>query len=231
MPSEPAPYVHPTQARQKDAWKRLLGEYLTVEPLEVGFTRRLRAQRTQRFLELGGGSGPISRLLAADGIDCVLLDLNVTDWTGHHRPAVIGDLRSIPIRPDSFDAVAAVNCLYFLADPVAAIRQAYEILRPGGIFLASTPSRDHDPELAGIPSSHRGTRGTFDAEEAPGLVAQVFEDIEVDRWEAAAYHLPDRAAIVDYLVAFGVADPEEHAAHLPVPLDITKKGVDIWARR
>lgn len=228
---EPAPYVHPTEQRQKDAWKRLLDEYLTVDPLEVGFAQRLRKAHVERFLELGGGSGPISQLLAADDITCVLLDLKVQDWEGHHRPAVVGDLRSIPIKRGSFDAVAAVNCLYFLAEPVAAIEQAYEILKPGGIFLASTPSRDHDPELAGIASSHRGQYGTFDAEEAPELVAQVFDDIEVDRWDVPAYHLSDRAAVVDYLVAFGIADAEAQAARLPVPLNITKKGVDVWARR
>ncbi len=227
---EPAPYVHPTETRQKDAWKRLLGDYLTVEPLEAAFARRLRTHRIDRFLELGGGKGPISQLLAPDGIQCVLLDLNVHDWQGHHRPAVVGDLRSTPIKRAAFDAVAAVNCLYFLADPVDGIREAYEILRPGGIFLASTPSRYHDPELAHV-TPHWGTRGPFDAEEAADLVGQVFDDLDVEWWEVPAYHLPDRAAVVDYLVAYGVADPEARAEELPVPLDITKKGVDIWARR
>jgi SAM-dependent methyltransferase len=234
---EPAPYIHPTETRQKDAWKRLLGEYLTVEPLEAGFARRLRTEGVDRFLELGGGNGPISRLLAPAGVQCVLLDLNVHDWQDHHRPAVVGDLRSTPIRRASFDAVSAVNCLYFLADPVDGIREAYEILKPGGVFLASTPSRYHDPELAhladdsGLLRGWRGVRGFFDAEEAADLVAQVFDDLDVDWWEVPAYHLPDRAAVVDYLVAFGVPDPEARAEQVPVPLDITKKGVDIWARR
>lgn len=228
--AEPAPYVHPTETRQKDAWKRLLGDYLTVEPLEAGFARRLRAERIGRFLELGGGRGPISQLLAPDGIQCVLLDLNVHDWQDHYRPAVVGDLRSTPIKRASSDAVAAVNCLYFLADPVDGIREAYEILRPGGIFLASTPSRYHDPEVAHV-TPHWGRRGPFDAEEAADLVARVFDDLDVEWWEVPAYHLPDLAAVVDYLVAFGVADPEARAEQFPVPLDITKKGVDIWARR
>jgi SAM-dependent methyltransferase len=202
----------------------------TVEPLEAGFARRLRTERIGRFLELGGGRGPISQLLAADGIQCVLLDLNVHDWQDHHRPAVAGDLRSTPIKRASFDAVSAVNCLYFLADPVDGIREAYEILRPGGIFLASTPSRYHDPELAHV--THQwGRRGTFDAEDAADRVAQVFDDLGVEWWDVHAYHLPDRAAVIDYLVAFGVADPEARAEQLPVPLDITKKGVNIWARR
>lgn len=227
---EPAPYVHPTETRQKDAWKRLLGDYLTVEPLEAGFARRLRGERIGRFLELGGGSGPISKLLSPDGIRCVLLDLNVRDWPDHYRPAVVGDFRSTPIRGESFDAASAVNCLYFLADPVIGIREAYEVLRPGGIFLASTPSRYHHPELAQV-APYWGQQGPFDAEEAAVLVASVFEEVEVEWWEVPAYHLPDRAAVVDYLVAFGVPEPEGRAEQLPVPLDITKKGVNIWARR
>jgi SAM-dependent methyltransferase len=235
--TQPAPYVHPSETRQKDAWNRLLGDYLTVEPLEAGFARRLRTERIDSFLELGGGRGPISQLLAPDGVQCVLLDLNVHDWQDHYRPAVVGDLRSTPIKRGSFDAVSAVNCLYFLADPVDGIREAYEVLRPGGLFLASTPSRFHDPELAHLAQESgwlrgwREERGPFDAEEAADLVAQVFDDIDVEWWEVPAYHLPDRAAVVDYLVAFGVAEPEARAEELPVPLDITKKGVDIWARR
>ncbi|GAB3410363.1 class I SAM-dependent methyltransferase [Flindersiella endophytica] len=227
---EPAPYVHPAQARQKRAWERLLGDYLVVEPLEAGFARRIRREPAGRFLELGGGSGPISRLLTPEGVWCLVLDLNVTDWTAHHRPAVVGDIVATPVRPASFDAVSAVNCLYFLADPVAGIRQAYEALKPGGLFLASCPSRYHDPELAGVVDTW-GRKGTFDAEEAVGLVASVFGEVEADWWEVPAYHLPDRAAVVDYLVAFGEPEPETKAERLPVPLDITKKGVNVWARR
>jgi SAM-dependent methyltransferase len=227
---EPDPYVHPTEDRQKDAWKRLLGDYMTVPPLEVGFAHRLRAERIGQFLELGGGSGPISKLLSPDGITCVLVDLNVCDWQDHHRPAVVADLRSTPFRRASFDAASAVNCLYFLADPVIGIQQAYDVLKPGGIFLASTPSRHHDPELADV-APDWGRQGTFDAEEAADLVASVFDQVEVGWWEVPAYRLPDRAAVVDYLVAFGIPEPEARAERLPVPLDITKKGVDIWARR
>lgn len=208
----------------------LLGSYLTIEPLEAGFARRFRGEAIGRFLELGGGSGRISRLLAPDGVRCLLLDLNVTDWDAHHRPAAIGDLRSVPVRPASFDAAAAVNCLYFLADPVVGIRQAYEALKPGGIFLASSPGRYHDPELADVVPDW-GQRGPFDAEEAAGLVASVFGEVEEDWWEVPAYHLPDRAAVVDYLVAFGVPEPEVRAERLPVPLDITKKGANVWACR
>lgn len=75
--------------------------------------------------------------------------------------------------------------------------------------------------------------GPFDAEEAAGLVASVFGEAEVEAewWDLPAYHLPTRAAVVDDLVAFGVPEPEACADRLPVPLDITKEGVNVWARR
>jgi hypothetical protein len=41
--------------------------------------------------------------------------------------------------------------------------------------------------------------------------------------------LPTTGAIVDYLVAFGVPDPEERAQRLTPPLGITKKGTNVWA--
>lgn len=106
--------------------------------------------------------------------------------------------------------MAAVNCRYFLSDPLVGIHEADEILQPGGIFLASTPSRYHDPEIAGV-AEHWGEPGTFDAEEAADLVARTFDEMEVDWWEAPAYHLPDRDAVVDYLVAFGIGDPDVRA--------------------
>ena len=52
-----------------------------------------------------------------------------------------------------------------------------EYWEPGGLFLASTPSRHHDPELADV-VPWAGTKGTFDAEEASELVSSVFDDVK-----------------------------------------------------
>src|SRR5438128_2136057 len=124
-PVEPAPYELP-DAQVVQAWKRLLGEYLICEPLEPALADRFRARRTTRFVELGSATGPISQLLAPHGISCTALDLNPPD--GHFEPMVRADLRALPLRPHSVDGVSAVNCLYFLADPVIGIREAAAVL-------------------------------------------------------------------------------------------------------
>jgi hypothetical protein len=66
----------------------------------------------------------------------------------------------------------------------------------------TTTSRHDSTELAHVwqlpPSS-------FDAEDAPRLVASVFGQVQVERWDAPLVRLPDRDAVRDYLIARFVA--------------------------
>jgi hypothetical protein len=95
--------------------------------------------------------------------------------------------------------------------------------------VASTPSRWNDPGLEGLDPGW-GIPSSFDAEDAPSLVAEVFCEVEVKPWRVAAYLLPDRGAIADYLHAFNVAEWEIKAHGVTPPLTITKVGAQVWAR-
>jgi SAM-dependent methyltransferase len=80
--------------------------------------------------------------------------------------------------------------LYPLETPLQAIREAKRVLRPGGLFVASTAARNTCPELTdGYPPS------TFDAEEAEGLVAEIFDHVETERWDAPMTHVLDQDAV------------------------------------
>jgi SAM-dependent methyltransferase len=228
MEDGPAPYELP-DARVSEAWGRLIGEYLVVEELEPELARRILDAEPSLFAELGSATGPISRLLDPAGVSCVAVDLNPP--ADAFSPMVRADLRSLPLVSGSVDAVSAVNCLYFLADPAVGVQEARRLLRPGGLFLAGVPSRYHDPELRHVLPDW-GQRSPFDAEEAGEIVASVgFSDVEIDWWEAPAYLLRDHDAVVDYLVAFKVPDAERRATEVTTPTYVTKSGVNVWATR
>ena len=74
---------------------------------------------------------------------------------------------------------------------------------------------------------------TFDAEVAPELVGERFHDLEVKRWDAPLLRLPNRSDVREYLIGKGV-EPERAGAAaeaVDVPLDVTKRGVLVFARR
>ena len=53
-------------------------------------------------------------------------------------------------------------------------------MRSGGLIAVAAPSRHDSPELAhALPK----TSLTFDAELAPGLLREQFEELEVQRWD------------------------------------------------
>ncbi len=222
-------YVHPDEARLS-AWHRVYENYLVVEDIYPGLADRILATGASTFAEVGGGRGPIAALLAERGVATCVVDRDPDMLAEGHRPSCRADLCALPFADDSLDAVAAINCLYFLDDPVVAIREAWRVLRRGGVFVASSPSRFNDPELEGI-DPNWATPTTFDAEDAPGLVAEVFGDVEVDPWRLIAYVLPDESAIADYLHAFNVDDWQRKATTIAAPLSITKVGAEVWASK
>lgn len=220
--------MHPDDARMA-ALRRVYERYLVVEDIYPALARRFDAERVRRFAELGGGRGPIAGLLSDRGTQTWVVDLDPQMLSETHGARLQADLVALPFSDRSLDGAAAVNCLYFLADPIVALREARRTLRPGGLFVASSPSRFNDPELQGV-DPRWGTPSSFDAEDAPSLVADVFGQVEVQEWRLAAYVLPDQAAIADYLHAFDVDGWQAKAAGLTPPLTITKAGAHVWAR-
>jgi SAM-dependent methyltransferase len=86
-------------------------------------------------LDAGCGPGRDLARLDALGHRAVGLDLNV-DFAGkarRHGPVVLGDLRALPLRSGSFDAVWASASLIHLPVQAAAqvLRQLHRVARPG----------------------------------------------------------------------------------------------------
>jgi SAM-dependent methyltransferase len=181
-------------------------------------------------LDVGCADGVLRAALPASGPWLVGLDTSTTMLRDHPAPALRADAARLPVRDRAVDAVTALNVLYHLPDPMPALHEARRVLRVEGHLLAATIARTDSPELAAYwtrPAT------SFDAEDAPWLIAQVFDSVTVFRWDAPLVTLPDATAIRDYLVCrqAPIENARAAARGLRAPLDVTKRGAVVVAGR
>lgn len=204
--------------------------------LQARIVEHLLAAGVTTVLDAGCGDGALAVAAAACPLRVIGLDAAVPMVTAAraHGPVVRGDITALPVASGSVDAVVVVNVLYHLDEPEVALREARRVLGPDGLLVAGTVARSDSPELAPF---WRPTSGTFDAEDAPGLVASVFGAVVTEPWDAPLVTLPDRDTVRDYLRARFVPPDEAGrladaiAARGPLPLPVTKRGALLLARR
>jgi SAM-dependent methyltransferase len=210
---------------------RVTSRHLTTRSLYDHLAEVLAGLRPRRILDAGCGEGALGAALPAPLRSRVVgLDASWTMLAANPPPVVQADVTALPFLAGVFDAAVAVNVLDHLAEPAVAIGEARRVLAGGGLLVAATASRHDAPELAEV---WRPPPSSFDAEDGPGLVASVFGDIRVERWDAPLVRLPDADAVRDYLIARFVAldDASAAAERVATPLALTKRGAVIYARR
>jgi SAM-dependent methyltransferase len=210
---------------------RVTDRHLTGgESIYAHITGLLGRARARLVADIGCGEGALAVAAHSTRMRVIGIDASPNMLAACPGPRVLADARRLPFPPGSFDVAVAANMLYHLDDPLDAIREAHRILRPGGLFIATAISRDDSPELAAI---WKRATTTFDAEEAPGIVASVFGTAEADRWDAPLIALPDHDAVRDYLIARFVPPDQaaRSAARIRTPLIITKRGTFIRASK
>jgi SAM-dependent methyltransferase len=228
----PTPFDYETNPERFRLATRVTRQHLTAaHSLYELLAEALARLDPQRILDIGCGEGALRAALPVRLRSRVVgLDASATMLGAHPRPVVQADATALPFAAGVFDVAVAVYVLDHLADPTVAIGETHRVLAPGGMFITATASRHDSPELAGV---WRPPPSSFDAEDAPGLVASVFDQVRVQRWDAPLLRLPDRDAVRDYLVARFVA-PEVAAAaagRVATPIAVTKRGAVIYAHK
>ncbi|MFF5585405.1 methyltransferase domain-containing protein [Streptomyces hygroscopicus] len=125
---------------------------------------KLEESREGAWLDLSCGAGYFTDRLAGAvpnatvvGLDIsvAMLEKALQETVGRPNVELVrGDVRGLPFRDEVFDGVSNPGSLHLYADPQAAYREVFRLLKPGGIYTASTFA------LNDYPSSRLGVRLT-----------------------------------------------------------------------
>jgi 2-polyprenyl-3-methyl-5-hydroxy-6-metoxy-1,4-benzoquinol methylase len=120
--------------------------------MQVGAVLQLLPPPPARILDCGCGTGWLSLLLHRSGYEVVGVDVSPSaidlsrslDTVPDREPPsfVVADVEDMPFT-EEFDAVVFFDSLHHAVDELAAVRCAFQALKPGGMCVASETAPGH----------------------------------------------------------------------------------------
>ncbi|MQS16923.1 methyltransferase domain-containing protein [Streptomyces kaniharaensis] len=175
------------------------------------------SREARRVLDLGAGTGKLTRLLVDAGLDVVAVepDEAMRDQLAAAVPKAAvraGSAERIPLADGSVDAVVVAQAWHWF-DQGAAVPEIARVLAPGGTLALVWNVRDEsEPWAAALGAlMHRSTRQVIDTQPVVPAPFGAPERLEI-RWQ----HVTTRAEIVDMVASrsYVIALPEAERARL-----------------
>ncbi|WP_051705122.1 MULTISPECIES: class I SAM-dependent methyltransferase [unclassified Streptomyces] len=109
---------------------------------------KLDEENTGTWLDLSCGAGYFTDQLAGAVPEATVIGLDISEAMLHKAVQetvgrrnvhlVRGDVRRLPFKEGVFDGVNNPGSLHLYADPVGAYEAVFRLLKPGGVYVAST---------------------------------------------------------------------------------------------
>jgi SAM-dependent methyltransferase len=87
--------------------------------------------------DIGCGDKPFAPTVRALG--CTYIGVDIAEGFYKEKPDLIGTAIDVPAPDESADIIISSQVLEHLEDPLAALREAFRLLRPGGVMIISFP--------------------------------------------------------------------------------------------
>jgi MOSC domain-containing protein YiiM/SAM-dependent methyltransferase len=207
-------------AAQADAYERGRPEH-TGESVEL-LARELGFGSGSRVVDLGAGTGKLTRQLVATGADVVAIE-PIPEMRAHIETsmpeveAIAGTAEDLPLKGHSVDAVLVAQAFHWF-DALRALSEIRRVLKPGGgLGLLWQARDDSEPWVArlneiidgaddGHPRfRHGGWREPF---ESTALLEPLQETTLQSIQRTTAEGVVDRVASISYIAAMGEEDRE-----------------------
>jgi SAM-dependent methyltransferase len=163
-------------------WANLM-EKMSLPIYHVVFDKT-NVGRGTHLLDVGCGTGMAAQLAAKLGADVTGLDASEAQLViaREHVPTgdfLCGEMEELPFADASFDVVTGFSSFQFAQDPVNALRQARQVVKPGGYVVMVAWGRVEDCEfattlkavMACLPPPPPGAKGTFALSESGKMEA------------------------------------------------------------
>lgn len=164
-------------------------------------------------LDVGAGTGAVSRRLLAAGARAIAIDASspmLAHQASSRPPAVVGDISRLPLADEAVDGAAAAFVLNHLANPVAALVELRRVVRREGFIVASVFSTADPPAAKAAIDGPLAAAG-WEPPEWYGFLKSVDGQLgSAARMRAAAQSAElAHIDVVEAPVRTGVSDPRE----------------------
>lgn len=140
--------------KKKNNIEKYFRRYLQISPLGLALWRSLEAKYLSEItlkrpiLDIGCGFGEFAVAFADEpiemGVDICAKDLYAASKTKKYKNLTLADARSLPFSDNSYGSIFSISTLEHIDNPDNALKEAFRILRPGGILFLTLETDEVD---------------------------------------------------------------------------------------